>query len=159
MTNEILYNVSFLKFLITAKQNTYASDGNLVTASRSGSKDLVYHEGPFSYLDTYLGDFNFIGEEAVWYEEKAVWGMNYYGRMLVEKIPPGFSHFLKSALLNVPQEMPFRGPEEFTEDDFSYNCSTEGNIEWFRGKEFICYKGQKIYQLYFHGGEIKLLNS
>ena len=156
MTNDILYNVSFLKLLISAKQNTYASDSNFIASCRPGSTDLAYQEGPFRYLDTYLGEFNFSGEEAVGHEGKTIWGMNYYGRMLVEKIPAGFSHCLKSALLNVPQEIPFRGPEEFYEDDFSYNSSTEGTIEWFRGKEFICYKGQKIYQLYFHGGEIKL---
>ena len=158
MSNEILHNVSFLKFLISAKQNTYAGGGNLTISSRSGSKDLAYQEGVFKYLDTYLGDRNFIGEEAVWYEDKAVWGMNYYGRMLVDTIPAGFSECLKSALLEVPEEMPFRGPEEFVEGDFSYTCSVEGSIEWFRGKEFVFHKGQKIYQLYFHGGEIKAFN-
>ena len=158
MAHEILHNVSFLKFLITAKQNTYAGGGHMTISSRIGSKDLAYQEGPFKYLDTYLGDVNFIGEEAVWYEDKPVWGMNYYGRLLVETIPAGFSECLKSALLEVPEEMPFRGPEEFVEGDFSYTCSVEGSIEWFRGKEFVFHKGQKIYQLYFHGGEIKAFN-
>jgi hypothetical protein len=144
----------FVKFLIKAKQNTYAGGGYLSQASRPTSKDLAFRDGDFSYLDTYLGDYHFIGEEAVWYEQTPVWGMNYYGRMLIEKIPPGFGEFLKSALLQVPPEMPFRGPEELIGKDFSYTCSVEGGLEWFHGREFITMQGKRIYQLYFHGGEI-----
>ena len=61
-----IYDVQFVKFLIKAKQNTYAGSGFLSQASRTGSKDLSFREGNWHYLDTYLGDFHFIGEEAVW---------------------------------------------------------------------------------------------
>jgi hypothetical protein len=74
--------------------------------------------------------------------------------MRVEKIPQGFGEFLKSALLQVPSEIPFRGPEELIESDSTYTCSVEGSLECFRGREFITMKGKRIYQLYFHGGEI-----
>jgi hypothetical protein len=152
--NVDINEVQFVKFLIKAKQNTYAGSGVLSQASRTASKDLTFREGDWHYLDTYLGDFHFIGEEAVWYKQIPVWGMNYYGRMLVEKIPPGFGEFLKSALLQVPPEMPFRGPEELIGSDFTYTCYVEGNLEGFRGREFIALKGKRIYQLYFHGGEL-----
>jgi len=157
MTNEILNSNTFIAFLMKAKQNTYAGEGALTRSSRPGSKDLTYQEGPFMYLDTYLGDIDFIGEEAVWFEGKPIWGMNYVGRMLTEKIPSGFSEFLKSTLMNVPPEMPFRGPEERTEGDFSYSCCVEGSLEWYKGTESIIYKGQKIYQLSFHGGFVRTL--
>lgn len=153
MTNDI-NAVQFVKFLIKAKQNTYAGSGVFSQASRTASKDLAFRDGEWSYLDSYLGDFHFIGEEAVWYSQQPVWGMNYYGRMLVEKIPPGFGEFLKSALLQVPSEIPFRGPEELIGPDYTYTCSVEGNLECFRGREFITMKGKRIYQLYFHGGEL-----
>ncbi len=152
--NVDINEVQFVKFLIKAKQNTYAGSGVLSQASRTASKDLTYREGDWNYLDTYLGDFHFIGEEAVWYQQKPVWGMNYYGRMLVEKIPQGFGEFLKSALLQIPPEIPFRGPEELIGPDYTYTCSVEGSLECFRGREFITLKGKRIYQLYFHGGEI-----
>ena len=99
MTNEIINSNAFIAFLIKAKQNTYAGEGALTRSSRPGSKDLTFQEGSFLYLDTYLGDIDFIGEEAVWFEGKPVWGMNYVGRMLVDKIPAGFSGFLKSTLI------------------------------------------------------------
>ena len=149
-----LNNIQFIKFLIKAKQNTYAGNGALSQASRTSSKDLAFREGDWTYLDSYLGAFHFIGEEAVWHQQFPVWGMNYYGRMLVEKIPPGFGEFLKSVLMQVPAEMPFRGPEEVLGTEFSYTCSVEGGLSCFRGREFITMKGKRIYQLYFHGGEI-----
>ena len=144
----------FVQFLIKAKQNTYAGSGVMTQSSRIASKDLAFSEGNWRYLDTYLGDFHFIGEEAIWYDQRPVWGMNYYGKMLVEKIPPGFGTFLKSALLQVPVEMPYRGPEELIGKDFSYFCTLEGSLDCFRGKEFITMQGKRIYQLYFHGGEV-----
>ncbi|PKO15230.1 MAG: XRE family transcriptional regulator [Chloroflexi bacterium HGW-Chloroflexi-10] len=155
MGNAILETNDFIQFLIRAKQNTYAGSGPLTSASRTCSKDLAFEEGDFTYLDTYLGDIHFIGEEAVWHLGQPIWGMNYYGRMLVQTIPLGFSECLKEALLQVPSEIPFRGPEEYRSGDFSYQCAVEGGLEWFRGKEYIAHKGQRIYQLYFHGGEIK----
>ncbi len=154
MNSKITETIPFYNFLITAKQNTYAAQGPITKSSRSGSIDLAYSQDPFRYLDSYLGGFHFIGEEVVWYQEKPIWGMNYYGHMLVEKSPTEFSNFLKKALLQVPQEMPYRGPEEFVSGDFCYSCSVEGSIDCFRGKEFVFYMGQKIYQLYFHGGEV-----
>ncbi|OJX40486.1 MAG: hypothetical protein BGO78_05690 [Chloroflexi bacterium 44-23] len=155
MIIEILQTIPFYNFLIKAKQNTYAADGPLIRSSRPGSIDLAYTEEPFRYLDSYFGGFQFIGEEMVWYQEKTVWGMNYLGHILVENPPADFAHFLKSALLQVPQEMPYRGPEEFVSGDFCYTCSVDGSINWFRGKEFVFFNGQKIYQLYFHGGEVR----
>ncbi len=98
MSNDI-NAVQFVKFLIKAKQNTYAGSGVFSQASRTASKDLAFREGEWSYLDSYLGDFHFIGEEAVWYEQMPFWGMNYYGRMLVEKIPPGFGEFLEISII------------------------------------------------------------
>ena len=157
MTNEIVNSNTFIAFLIKAKQNTYAGEGELTRSSRPGSKDLTFQEGSFLYLDTYLGDIDFIGEEAVWFEGKPIWGMNYVGRMLADKVPAGFSGFLKSTLMNVPYEMPYRGPEERTEGDFSYSCCVEGSLEWYKGTESIIYKGQKIYQLNFHGGYVRTI--
>ncbi len=89
----------FVHFLIEAKQHTYAASGKLAAPSRPGSKDLSYQRGDYFYLDTYLGDLDFAGEEAVWLKGKATWAMNYYGVMLAEHIPDDFSHCLKGALM------------------------------------------------------------
>ncbi|ACR80499.1 MULTISPECIES: DUF5680 domain-containing protein [Kosmotoga] len=145
----------FIQFLIRAKQNTYAGDGEESEPSRPCSKDLHYQEGEFLYIDTYLGSFDFIGEEAVWKNGRPIWGMNYYGRMLVDDIPEGFIKCLKEALKNVPASAPYRGPETFKYGSFEYYCEWKGNVECFEGNEKILFEGKIIYKLSFHGGTLK----
>jgi hypothetical protein len=57
---------TLLAFLLRAKQATYAAgdEAAWVEPSRPQSHDLAYTEGPYHYLDTYLGGFSFAGEEA-----------------------------------------------------------------------------------------------
>ena len=148
-------NDQLVQFLIKAKQNTYASGKSPDHSSRPNSHDLHYTEGDYTYIDTYLGGFHFIGEEAVWKDGKPVWGMNYYGKMLVEVIPAGFSEFLKAALMRVPKETPFRGPADYREGIFTYRCRVDGRLERYVGEEEILLDGQPIYWLAFHGGEIR----
>lgn len=146
---------TFIDFLIHAKRETYASGRKPDKSSRPASHDLDYVVGNLKYIDTYLGGFHFIGEEAVWEGEIPVWGMNYYGKMLSGAIPAGFSEFLKAALLQVPREAPFRGPKELHTGNFDYHCEWQGDLNRFQGEEEIFYNGEKIYWLAFHGGEIK----
>ena len=144
----------FITFLIHAKQHTYAAGGELSASSRPASHDLQYSEGDVLYIDTYLGGFHFIGEEAVWEKGLPVWGMNYYGKMLVEKVPEGFGEFLKSALMRVPRETPFRGPKDHSVGNYAYHCVWKGDLKHFEGTEEISLDGKAIYQLGFHGGEV-----
>lgn len=148
-------NDQFVKFLIKAKKNTYADNADIDGSSRPGSKDLHFEEGEYQYIDSYLGDFDFIGEEVVWERGKPIWGMNYRGAMLVEDFPDGFSDCLKGTLKEVPLEKPFRGPAFFKDGQLEYFSSSEGDIDKFRGQERIELDGKIIYQLYFHGGKIR----
>jgi len=144
----------FLVFLLKAKQNTYASGRTPDSSSRPASHDLTFAEGSYLYIDTYLGGYAFVGEEAVWYGSAPLWGMNYYGKMLSPDIPDGFSPFLKNALLRVPHDEPYRGPAEYTEGSFLYQCTVSGEPGWFKGEEVIFHEGKPIYRLDFHGGEV-----
>jgi hypothetical protein len=154
----LLNIVEFKEFLIEAKKNTYAGQGEITASSRPLSKDLPYQKGAYYYLDSYLGDINFIGEEAVWLDNKAVWGMNYYGEMLVENIPENFSKCLKGALSAVPYDAPYRGPESFSYGDLEYRCEWNGDIGSFYGEESILSGRKVIYKLRFHGGFISSFN-
>ncbi len=142
---------ALVKFLITAKQNTYAAKGGATKSSRPDSHDLLYREGEYLYLDTYLGGEGFAGEEAVWLSEKPVYAMNYCGRVLNDRFS---GDFLKAALCRVPEDKPFRGPEWFQESGYLYRCSCEGGLPWFQGYEEIYHQDTKVYECYFHGGKI-----
>ena len=138
-----------VQFLIRAKRATYAGKGAETAPSRPGSHDLAYREGEYLYYDTYLGGSRLAGEEALWISGRPYWSMNYAGRVT----GPHFSgDFLKEALLHVPEEKPYRGPEQYADGDYVYRCETEGSFDWFRGKETIEYLGQPIYECFFHGG-------
>ena len=63
--------------------------------------------------------------------------------------------FLKEALLLVPFEKPFRGPEHYKKGDYSYDCTVDGDFSWFQGYETICYRGRIIYECHFHGSSIE----
>ncbi|MBR2551280.1 MAG: hypothetical protein IKE92_14980 [Clostridiales bacterium] len=139
-------------FLIKAKQATYAGKGAETASSRVRSHDLIYREGDYMYYDTYLGGDKFAGEEALWISEVPFWSMNYAGRVTGDNFS---GDFLKEALLRVPEEKPFRGPDEYTDGDYTYKCDIDGGFEWFQGYETISYKGALIYECFFHGGLIK----
>src|SRR5512143_2786781 len=100
----------FAQFLVTAKQRTYAGGTAAQKGIRPNAHVIEYAEGEFIYVDTYFGAFHFIGEEIVSQDERPVWGMNYYGKMLIDEIPDGFNQCLRQALLRVSREAPFRGP-------------------------------------------------
>lgn len=139
-------------FLIRAKQNTYAGKGHEVKAFRPVSHDFRYEENGYVYYDTYLGGEKFAGEEAVWQHGSPVWSMNYVGRVIGEDFS---GDFLKEALCHVPEEYPYRGPEMYTKGEYHYHCKVEGEFIWFQGYEEIFYRNEKIYECYFHGGEIQ----
>jgi len=69
-------------FIGRAKAATYVGDDKTIESSRDGSHDLLYTERDFSYLDSYFGGSDFIGEEIAYYQKDPVLGMNYYGTIL-----------------------------------------------------------------------------
>ena len=147
-------------FLTRAHHATYANVSSLkVTALRPGSKDYEFTEGDLQYHDTYFGGKKFIGAEVVYFKEKPVWGMNYYGRGLLAEMPESyFDAVLRPALMETPWEkLPVRGPEHFTGGDFTYTMSfvTEGNIELFSACEKIFLKEDLIFENFVHGGWIE----
>jgi hypothetical protein len=92
-------------FIVKAKAATYVGSGRESASCRPGSHDLQFRDGPFLYLDSYFGGANFIGEEVVYFEDKPVWAMNYYGRILVpEKITCYTGKTVFLAASNMPME-------------------------------------------------------
>ncbi|MBR5561060.1 MAG: helix-turn-helix transcriptional regulator [Clostridia bacterium] len=142
----------FIGFLLRAKRSTYAAKGRETKPSRTASHDYAYAEGQYAYLDTYVGGERFAGEEAVWFDSRPMWAMNYAGRVLGN----GFSgDFLKEALLRGTPETPYRGPALCIKGEYVYHCHVEGTIDWFYGEEEIYLSGNRIYECRFSGGIIR----
>ncbi|QEN04746.1 helix-turn-helix domain-containing protein [Thiospirochaeta perfilievii] len=139
-------------FLCSAKKNTYAAYGLETTSSRLKSHDLTYENGNFLYLDSYFGGESFIGQEVLYIDKNPYWAMNYSGRVINKNFS---ADFLKSCLLAVSIDKPFRGPEIYQNGNFTYHCNVKGNFDWFTGEEEIFFQTQKVYECIFHGGIIK----
>ena len=141
-----------IDFLIIAKKNTYAAKANETTSSRTNSHDFCYEDNNgYKYYDSYLGGEYFAGEEAVWLNGRAVYAMNYCGRVVSENFS---GDFLKAALRAAPAEKPFRGPARYENGDNHYECTLHGDLDWFQGYEEIRWQGEQVYECFFHGGKM-----
>jgi hypothetical protein len=144
-------------FIVRAKAATYVGSGEPATPSRLGSHDLRFTDGKWTYHDSYFGGADFIGEEVVYFDEKPVWAMNYYGYILREDLITAAQagQMIKASLSRMYKEGRFLGGFEYAENNFTYVDTSEGNVDHFHGREFIC-RGQEIaYELIYHGGLIR----
>jgi len=154
MDNEFLENLN--AFIVRAKAATYVGDGQPAPSCRSASHDLKYTDGDWTYLDSYFGGRDFIGEEVVYYQGKPVWAMNYYGRILRTDLitPAQAGQVIKASLSKMYLEGRFLGGFEYQHEGFTYTDTSEGEVTSFRGREFISQIGETVYELFYHGGVI-----
>lgn len=146
------------EFLFLAKKSIYAARMGQKNLKNEG-KQLIFIDSGFTYIDTYYGFDPFSGQELVVFNKKAIWSMNYFGY----KKPNSYVDakqiykFLRQALSSITEKKPFRGPSKVEENEFHYINFTDSyaTIENFIGFERIYYKGLLVYELFYHGGEIK----
>lgn len=152
---------ALVAFRLEANANTYAAMMNEVPSTRLDSHDYRYEKDEYTYHDTYVGGEQFAGQEAIWKNGRAVYAMNYVGRVLHEKFS---GKFLKDALKAADKKMPFRGPALYQSGEYLYQMKVTGEVDWFQGYETICWHGAhgeknaddiNVYECYFHGGLIK----
>ncbi|MDA3836479.1 MAG: DUF5680 domain-containing protein [Nanoarchaeota archaeon] len=145
---------SFLKFLAKAHKNTYAAPKEIKlkykceTPILPNHKDYEFTDGDFRYHDSYAGNSWAPGREVVFFRNKAVWCMSYQGQTnedLSEDFIDRTFEFLKKALMNFNESMPFRGPKEFSDGDFRYTFELEGTYKYFKGQERILYKNKSVF--------------
>ena len=141
-------------FILRAKQATYVGSGRKLLPYRLGSHDLQFIEGDWAYHDSYLGENDFIGEEAVYHKGKIVWAMNYFGRILMpDRITSAQSGaMIKASLTRMYGEGRFLGGFVHSEGDLTYVDSSEGDITYFTGREYIRRDKDVVYELVYQGG-------
>ena len=145
-----------LSFLIDARANTYAGGKGKVKPAFPGSTQLEYKEGEWFYRDIYnLGNKIFMGLETVYFKDKPVWSMCYYGdfKKMTEK---EVDEILRAALIKYKDKTRLFHQVEWEKGEFKYICTPDFNsgIDEVAGLEEI-YKGKdKVYLLYYAGGFI-----
>ncbi|HVN14618.1 MAG TPA: DUF5680 domain-containing protein [Anaerolineales bacterium] len=144
-------------FIVRAKAATYVGSGEHVSPCRLGSHDLRFIDDQWAYHDSYFGGSDFIGEEVVYFADQPIWAMNYYGRILRDDLinAEQAGHMIKASLSRMYKEGRFLDGFEYSEGDFTYVDSSEGNANNFHGREFIRRGDEVAYELVYHGGLIK----
>lgn len=143
-------------FILAAKSATYIGDGAPVQSCRTGSHDLVFEQGDFSYLDSYFGGSDFIGQEVVYEIERPVWAMNYYGviRQPEQISAPEAGEMIKASLSKMYTAGRFLGGWEHHKGNLVYHDTSLGDLTYFSGREWIEKDGELVYELVYHGGLI-----
>ncbi|MGA9173546.1 MAG: DUF5680 domain-containing protein [Thermoactinomyces sp.] len=146
------------EFIVRAKKNTYVKGGDDFSGRSiiPGFNQLDYQEGDLYYRDNYCGFSPFSGQETVYVQNKPVWTMSYYGRILAQDMEKEaiakLYRFLRQALNEVPLEHPYRGPMDYGKGDYRYTNEINGMFTYFYGREGILVNGEKIYELRYFGG-------
>lgn len=146
-------------FLYKASQLGYATGRYKDwVKEKDGSTTINYKDSDWEMSDNFFGGEPFGGRLVVFYKNKPVWLMVYYGFiekdvvLEVEKV----YKFLQSCLAKASKEFPLRGPKKHTENDFMYQNTWNGKINQYFGKEKILFKNQLIYKAFYFGGLVNL---
>lgn len=139
-------------FLIKARANTYASDEGKVNAALNNSTQLEYSEGDWLYRDIYYtGKNTFYGMETVFFHNKPVFGMSYYGNwgsMTEEEI----DNILRGALTQNNETRLYKCVK-WEKDGYLYTCTPDSltGINEISGTESIQKDGEQVYVFYYAG--------
>ena len=152
--------VEFTEFLVEAKRKALPSnDVAVLRAAMPNVTLLEYKQGDFSYKNLYFGFERFSGQETVHYRGRPIWGMGYSGGLMPHFMwdlqPQWVYAVLRTALSQVSEEMPYRGPSQYEYFGFEYINHPIGHLAEFIGEEIIKYRDAVVYHLWYVGGFIK----
>jgi hypothetical protein len=149
-------NVQDLKqFIVEANGVGFAAREKNSTKENDGSMTIRYERGEWKMVDNYVGGEPYAGMTKIFFQDKVVWSMVYYG--LVDKKVDGFKEvygFLMKSLLKMPADYPYRGPSEFIEGEWKYNNEWNGEVEQFSGQEKIYLNNEMIFWTKYIGGVV-----
>ncbi len=155
-----LDTADFTSFLVEAKRSAQPAP-NMAPAHEllPGSMHLQYNQGLYTYTNLYCGFERFSGQETIHYDGRAVWGMGYTGGLINHFMwnlqPQWIYAVLRTALSQVNEELPFRGPLKYEYYGFEYTNHPLGHLAEFLGEETIRYRSAVVYHLWYVGGFIK----
>lgn len=152
--------IDFTSFLVESKQTAAPSEDAAVARSLlPGAIHLSHTSGLYTYHNIYCGFERFSGHETVHYNNKPIWGMGYSGGLVDHYMwdlqPQWIYAVLRSALAQVSEELPFRGPLKYEYYGFEYSNHPLGHLGEFLGEETIKYRQALVYHLWYVGGFIR----
>jgi len=143
------------QFILEAGRNTYASENpNIKVKEVDNSTTINYQNGDWKYNDNYFGGEPYGGREVVFYQNKPVWMMVYYGWVVEGNDFNEIYKILSLALRNSTLDMPYRGPKELIDGEFKYVNELDGDVNSFSGEEKIFKGDTLVYTAKYIGGMV-----
>lgn len=118
----------------------------------NGSTTIPFESGKWKMNDNFFGGEPYGGRIIVSYDGKPVWMMVYYGWVEQGVTPSVVYAVLRSALMEMPENAPFRGPKQTEKDDCIYTNNWHGDVARYSGEEKITQNGKQIYTARYMGG-------
>jgi len=142
------------QFLLKARTKTYAGHSGRVKPLLVGSKQLEYKEDNWLYRDIFnIGNNKFAGLETIYFKNKPIWSMSYYGNF--EKMTEDEADkILRKALTDKWDKVRIWNNVEYKIEDFVYINEGSGNIDEFEGSEIIEKNSETVFFFYYAGGFI-----
>lgn len=141
------------QFLIDSNKAGYAGGQEKKWIKEvDGSTTIPFQKGEWRSHDNFFGGEPYGGRLVVFYKNKPVWIMVYYGLILNGIIVNPIYAMLRNALKNMPDDAPFRGPKELKNDKLTYSNTWKGTIEQYSGEENITQGGKIVYKANYRGG-------
>jgi len=143
------------KFILEASRATYASGDESIKVKQSDNSTTIrYENGPYSFHDNYFGGEPYGGREVIFFNNKPIWMMVYYGLVHNNTSPQLVYPFLVESLSNSTADMPYRGPAYYERDNIKYINDFLGDISNFSGTEKIFINDVCVYEASYIGGLI-----
>lgn len=143
------------QFLVDSNRAGYAGgDEKKWIKEPDGSTRIPYEKGDWRSDDHFYGGEPYVGMTVVFHEKLPVWGMIYYGWVVEGVKTDSVYGLLRGALMQMPEEHPYRGPQEYSQGEFVYRNKWEGELDRFSGEETIEQAGKLIYKADYRGGEV-----
>lgn len=143
------------QFLVDSNKAGYAGgDEKKWVKEPDGSTTIPFEKGSWRSHDNFFGGEPYGGRTVVFNEGQAVWMMVYYGRVAEGVEANSVYNVLRGALMGMPEDHPYRGPEEFKQNDLTYQNKWSGELDKFSGEEVIIQGEKVIYKAHYLGGEV-----
>jgi hypothetical protein len=141
------------QFLIDSNKAGYAGgEEKKWIKELDGSTTIPYIQDQWKSHDNFFGGEPYGGRVVVFYQEKPVWMMVYYGWIMEGVVTDPVYAILREALKQMHEDAPFRGPKEFKDGELTYSNRWHGDVERYSGEEQITQNGKLIYKANYMGG-------
>ncbi len=147
-------NIKALKqFLIDSNKAGYAGGQEKKWIKEvDGSTTIPFQKGEWRSHDNFFGGEPYGGRLVVFYKNKPVWIMVYYGLISHGiSVNPVYA-MLRNAFKNMPEDAPFRGPKKIKSGKLIYSNTWKGTIEQYNGEEHITQERLIVYKANYMGG-------